>query len=47
MSISIHCRELGIDCPYEVKGETENAAERSWKRGQQRATKERDADPGS
>jgi len=25
MSVSIHCRELGIDCQYEVKGETEDA----------------------
>ncbi len=23
MGISIHCRELGMDCPFETKGETE------------------------
>ncbi len=24
MSISIHCRELGIDCDFSSEGETEN-----------------------
>jgi predicted small metal-binding protein len=32
MSISIHCKELGMDCPFETKGETEEAVLDSFMR---------------